>query len=302
MGKFKTATKLLRHPLDLVQPLGSNGLLNWMSDRTYLKLVYKSKFGKTLNLQNPQTFNEKLQWLKLHDRNPKYTAMVDKYLVRDFIKEKIGEEYLIPLLGVWDEVDNIDFGTLPDKFVLKTNHDSQGVVICKDKSILNIKKTKFFLNNHLKNNGYWYGREWPYKNIKPRIICEKYISKDGESPDDYKVMCFNGEPKLIQVHKGRFSDHTTDYYDIDWNLMNLKTSVPNSGRITEKPPVLDEMLEVSKILSKDIRHIRVDFYYVNGKLFFGELTFFDASGYDYYPVEYSDLLGSWIDLPQEKIQ
>ncbi len=287
----------IKSPRRLIRILGEKGIFNRVSDKQYLKLVYWGETGKKLNLDNPKTFNEKLQWIKLYDRKPEYSTYVDKYAVREYISEKIGDKYLVPLIGVYNNVDEIVWDKLPGKFVIKCTHGSSCNIICSNKSELNIDEAKAKLNKWMKKSWFWFGREWPYKNVKPRIICEEYISENDEVPDDYKVMCFNGEPKCIQVHKGRFKEHLQNYYDTEWNVMELSQGLPTIDEECEKPEMLDEMLELSRVLSKDINHVRVDFYYVNKKLYFGELTFFDASGfYLFEPEEYDYLLGSWIKL------
>lgn len=276
---------------------------DWMPDSWYLQMKYKQCMGYSLNLSNPKTFNEKLQWLKLHDRKPEYTMMVDKYAVRKYIADTIGEEYLIPLLGVWDNPDDIDFDALPNQFVLKCNHNSGlGMCICKDKAKLDIAKVKAELRKGLKQDYYLTCREWPYKNVKRRIIAEKYMSDEGnEELSDYKVLCFNGEPKLIEVHKGRFyGNHTADNYDESWNKTDIEQyDLPKSDKIMPKPVFLEEMLHLSKLLSKNLIHVRVDWYFTNNRLYFGELTFFDGSGYNLFCGDADGLLGSWIKLPNK---
>lgn len=276
---------------------------DWMPDSWYLRMKYKQCMGYALNLSNPKTFNEKLQWLKLHDRKPEYTMMVDKYAVRKYIADTIGEEYLIPLLGVWDNPDDIDFDALPNQFVLKCNHNSGlGMCICKDKAKLDIAKVKAELRKGLKQDYYLTCREWPYKNVKRRIIAEKYMSDEGnEELSDYKVLCFNGEPKLIEVHKGRFyGNHTADNYDESWNKTDIEQyDLPKSDKIMPKPVFLEEMLHLSKLLSKNLIHVRVDWYFTNNRLYFGELTFFDGSGYNLFCGDADGLLGSWIKLPNK---
>ncbi|MBQ9838694.1 MAG: glycosyl transferase [Oscillospiraceae bacterium] len=282
--------------------LSRAGLLKWMPDKMYLKLRYYSLIHKKLDLKNPKTFNEKLQWMKLYNRKPEYTMMVDKYAVRDYIADQIGAEYLIPLLGAWERVEDIDFDGLPEQFVLKCNHDSASVVICKDKTEFNREAAKNKLAYCLKRNLYWWGREWPYKNVKPRIIAEKYmVDESGTELRDYKVMCFNGEPKLIQYHQGRFAEeHTQDFYDPQWNRQEFTQGLPLAETPEEKPVFLDEMLELSRKLSAGIPHVRVDWYYVQGQLYFGELTFFDASGfYEFEPAQWNEIVGSWITLPEK---
>lgn len=297
MSKITTFLNLLKEPNKSIKILGDKKFFNWLPDKPYLKLLFRAEMGQKLNLDNPQTFNEKLQWIKLYDRKPEYTQWVDKYEVRKYIAETIGEEYLIPLIGVYETVDEIPWGELPNKFVLKCTHGSGSNIVCRNKDKLDIAESKKKLNKWMKKNWYWFGREWVYKNIEPRIICEKYISEGNGIPDDYKVMCFNGIPKIIQVHKDRFTNQVQDFYTTDWERMKFSQGTSNINIVQKKPKKLEEMLELSKVLSKGINHIRVDFYYVNGKLYFGELTFFDGSGFwAFEPESYDYLLGSWIDL------
>lgn len=303
MGKVGTFFELIQTPGKLVRPLARNGLINWMSDETYIRLVFKATFGYELDLNNPKTFSEKLQWLKLYNRRPEYTMMVDKYRVREYIREKIGDEYLIPLLNVWGSVEEIDFDKLPNQFVLKCNHDQGSVVICKDKAHFDIDAAKQKLARKLKRNHYWSIREWPYKNVKPCIICEQYMQDDGgkEELSDYKVLCFNGEPKLIEVHRGRFGGgHTQDFYDTDWKkTVYNQPDVPMSDEVMDKPVFADEILGLSRMLSAGIPHVRVDWYYTNGHLYFSELTFFDASGFDPFADDQDAEIGSWLVLPEK---
>lgn len=275
-----------------------------LSDETYLKLKFYALIGKKLDLKNPKTFNEKLQWLKLYDRKPEYTMMVDKYLVRDYIKEKLGEEYLIPLLGVWDDPDEIDFEKLPEQFVLKCNHNSGlGMYICKDKSQMDIEKVKSELRKGLSQDYYLTGREWPYKSVRPRIIAEQYM-EDAKTSElrDYKFFCFNGEVKCFKVDFDRFVSHRANYYDTNGKLLPFgeKVCPPDFEREIEMPINLDLMLELAKKLSNGIPFVRVDFYEVNGKVYFGELTFYPASGFGpFIPEEWDFTLGSWISLPDK---
>lgn len=303
MSKLITFLKLAKNPGKLVRPMASNGLINWMSDETFIKLVFKATFGYELDLDNPQTFSEKLQWLKLYNRRPEYTMMVDKYRVREYIREKIGDEYLIPLLNVWNSVEEIDFDALPNQFALKCNHDQGSVVICKDKSNFDVEDAKRKLARKLNRNHYWSIREWPYKNVKPCIICEQYMQDDSgkEELSDYKVLCFNGEPKLIEVHRGRFGGgHTQDIYDLNWNKTKYyQPDVPTSDEVMDKPVFTEEMISLSRKLSDGIPHVRVDWYYTNGHLYFSELTFYDGSGFDPF-MDNQDLeIGSWLVLPEK---
>lgn len=280
--------------------LSSFGFYDNMDDESYLKRKYKACMGKELNLDSPKTFNEKLQWLKLHDRKPEYTMMVDKYAVRKYIADTIGEEYIIPLLGVWDNPDDIDFDALPNKFVLKCNHNSGlGMCICRDKSKLNIEKVKADLRKGLQQDYYLTGREWPYKDVPRKIVCEKYMSDEGkEELSDYKILCFDGEPKLIEIHHGRFNGmHTQDIYDSTWCKTDIEQpGLPISNEVLAKPVFLDEMLNLSRKLSQGICHVRIDWYYTNNRLYFGEITFFDGSGFDPFLGNADELLGSWIKL------
>lgn len=279
----------------------SSGICNFLRDEEYLRITFERLLNKKLNLNNPKTFNEKIQWLKLYDRKPEYTTMVDKYAVKKYVASIIGEEYIIPTLGVWNHFDEINFEKLPKQFVLKCTHDSGGLVICKDKNKLNLRAAKKTIEKCLRRNYYWYGREWPYKNVKPRIIAEKYMSDEGkEELSDYKVLCFNGEPKIIEVHKGRFyGNHTADNYDEFWNKTDIEQyDLPKSDEIMPKPAFLEEMLHLSKLLSKNLIHVRVDWYFTNNRLYFGELTFFDGSGYNLFCGDADELLGSWIKLPK----
>ncbi len=280
-------------------------VFRFMSDEHYLKMVYKIKTGKVLNLKNPREFNEKLQWLKLHDRKPEYTNLVDKYKVREIIRNKIGDKYLIPLIAVWDSPSEIDFDLLPSQFVLKCNHDSQGVVICKDKSKLDFSSTVSKLEKAMKRDFSSLTKEYVYRDVERKIIAEKYMDDGSGELKDYKVLCFNGKPRLIEVHSGRFNgQHVQDFYDPEWNRMSIcqiSSGLPNSEKGFARPSVLDEMLRLSEILSQGILHIRVDWYIVNDVLYFGELTFYDASGFDdFEPDEWNKTLGDWIDL--SKIQ
>lgn len=295
--------KLIIKAYKVILLLNNKGLLNWISDEKHLKLMYRVMIGKKLNLENPSSFNEKIQRLKLNDRKPEYTMMVDKYRVREYIEEMIGKEYLIPLLGVYDEVGDIDFNKLPKQFVLKCNHNSgKGMLICEDKSKLDKKKVKKELIEGLKQQYYYCWREWPYKNVKPRIICEKYmVDESGTELKDYKFMCFNGEVKLTFVCLNRNSPNglNIDIYDANWVLMPFgRPNHPNSGIIMPKPKNFDKMVGFAEKLSKNIPFLRIDFYEINGQLYFGELTFYPGSGFEEFTTEsYDYLLGSWITLP-----
>lgn len=281
------------------------GFYNNLDDEIYLKRKYKACIGKELNLDNPQTFNEKLQWLKLHDRKPEYTTMVDKYAVKKYVADIIGEEYIIPTLGVWDAPDDIDFDKLPDQFVLKCNHNSgTGMYICKDKSKLDINKVKRELRKGLKQDYYLTGREWPYKNVKRRIIAEKYLS-DAQTNDlyDYKFFCFGGEVRCFKVDFDRFIEHHANYYDKAGNILKFGEAdlPPIYDKNIKMPKNIDKMVELAEKLTAQQPFLRADFYDANGKIYFGELTFFPASGFGKFTSEEWDLkLGEWIKLPDKE--
>ena len=284
------------------------GKYNNMPDEEYLKRQFKARMGYELDLENPKTFNEKLQWLKLYDRNPKYTMMVDKYKVREYIKEQIGEDYLIPLIGVWDDPEDIDFDSLPNQFVLKCNHNSgTGMCICKDKTKLDIKKVKKELKKGLSENYFLGSREWPYKDVPRKIICEKYM-EDNTSGDlkDYKIFCFDSIPKVLFIASDRQKKNTEtkfDFFDMNFNHLEIENGHPNANVMPNCPKNFEEMKKLAKILSEDIPQLRVDFYEINGKTFFGELTFSHWSGMvPFSPDKWDCIFGNWIKLPNKNAQ
>lgn len=266
-----------------------------------LKRWYKINTGKTLDLKHPKTFNEKIQWLKLYDSTPLKTKLADKYLVRNWVKEKIGEEYLIPLLGVWKKFDDIDFDKLPNQFVLKTNHGSGMNIIVKDKSKFDKKDAKQKFDKWLKiNYAFKFGFELHYKNIKPLIIAEKYLENINGETKDYKFLCFDGEPKCIWVDSDRYSEHKRNVFDLNWNEQKITFHNYEQAKFIEKPVNLEKMTELSKILSEGFKHVRVDFYEVNNKVYFGEVTFTSSSGIEKIsPHEFDLELGNLIHLPTD---
>lgn len=277
--------------------------LRFLPDKCYVKLYFKLNLHRKCNLEKPQYLNDKLQWMKFNYRFPLQTIVSDKYAVREYVSAKIGDEYLIPLLGVWDKFEDIDFNKLPNQFVLKCNHDSGGLAICKDKREFNITEAKKKIVKSLKTNFYWIGREYQYKNIVPKIICEKYITENGQVPEDYKIYCFNGKPDAILVCKGRFSEgsHKAQYYyyDHDWNFLpyNKGDTMENDPQI-RKPENLDKMLEIAKELSKDFIFARIDLYNIKGKIYFGEITLSPNSGFDPDITEETDkLFGEKLEIP-----
>ena len=279
-------------------------LLKLLPDYIFLKIKYKYKFNKKLDLNNPQTFNEKLQWLKLYDRNPEYTKMVDKYEAKKYVANIIGEEYIIPTLGVYDKFEDINFATLPNQFVIKCTHNSGGLIICKDKTKLNIKEARKKINKSLKRNYFYTGREWPYKNVKPRIIAEQYMEdKKNDELYDYKFMCFNGKVKCSFVCTDRYSEDglKVTFFDLNWNKMPFERHYPNSNNVIEKPINYELMIKLAETLSKDIPFVRVDFYEINNKPYFGELTFYPGNGMEEFtPEKYDKILGDMLELPKEK--
>lgn len=273
-------------------------------DRICLQIVYFKHFRRFINFNNPKTFNEKIQWLKLNYRNEEYTKLVDKYRVKQYITKLIGEEYVIPTLGVWNNVDDIDFKSLPEKFVLKCNNDSGGIVICKNKKDFDEAKAKSFLKERLKNNGYWYGREWPYKNVKPCIIAEKYM-EDSISKDikDYKFFCFNGSMEFFDIDIDRFIEHRANYYDRNGNFLPFGKTYcpPDYTKKIEMPKNLDKMIELAETISHNTVLSRIDFYEIDGQVYFGEITFYPGSGFSPFTDEKWDYkLGDMIDLPNIK--
>lgn len=270
------------------------------SDKGLIRKKFRRRLDREVNLSTPTKFNDKLQWLKLYWRDPLATKCADKYEVREFIEETIGSQYLNELLGVYESVDEIDLNQLPKSFVLKGTHGSGFNIICKDKDNMDWKREFRKMKRWLRINYYWENREWVYKDIKPRIICEKYMSDEyGKPPMDYKIFCFHGGPKLIQVDVDRFGTHKRNFYNTDWTFKNIEIENLSDNSIKiEKPATLDKMLELSKELSKDFPHVRVDFYNIKDKIIFGELTFFHHSGMGKFrPPEFEKEMGSYLELP-----
>lgn len=258
--------------------------LHWLPDKLFLSWMFRIKMGYKLNWKNPVTFDEKLNWIKVYDRNPLYTRLVDKYAVKEYVSGIIGAEHVAPTFGVWDKFDDIDFDSLPDQFVLKCSHDSGGLVVCKDKSKLDLEKAREIIEKSLKRNYYYKWREWPYKNVRPRILAEKYLedSVDNELRD-YKFHTFNGEPRILLIASNRHNKEKKgfDFFDMNLQPLDLRDiSVPNSSLGRPHPPKnFDKMRQFCRMLAKDFPCVRVDFYEVNGHVYFGEMTFFDDAGF-----------------------
>ncbi len=304
----KSKIKLLNYvkkPKKILGALNSMGLLKFLTDEQCIKMLFNVRLDQKPNLENPKTFNEKLNWLKLHNRNPEYSIMVDKYKSKEYITEKIGEGHVVPLLGVWDRPEDVNFDALPDKFVIKCNHNSgTGMYICDDKSKLNVKKVRKNLKKGLKSNYYYFSREWPYKNVERKIIAEQFLIDDeNDALTDYKFLCFNGEPKICYIGKDNSNKPTSDFFDIDFNKLDIRMKDPNSEIPPEKPECFEEMVKYATILSKDIPFVRVDFYYVNKVVYVGELTFFHNGGFTKMtPPEWDEKLGKLIKLPIDKVE
>lgn len=268
------------------------------SDKKIVEQVYKYRFNRKPNLRNPKTFNEKLQWLKLYWHNPILSKCADKYSVRAFVHQKGLSSILNDVYKVYEAEDDINLMELPTKFVMKATHGSGWNIICENKNVLNWDKEKVKIRNWLNTNYFYYGREWAYKHIKPRIICEKFLEdENGQPPKDYKIFCFNGVPRFIQVDLDRFSQHKRNMYDLSWNLLDFELLYTKSPEFTEKPQNLEKMIEIAKKLSEDFPFVRVDLYNINGKILFGELTFYPGNGQEpFYPIEYDEIIGDYLIL------
>lgn len=301
---MKKIISILHNPMLLFLTLGHREWFNWMNDKIYLKIAYWARMHKMLNLDHPQTFSEKLQWIKLNDRNPLYTKLVDKFEVKAYIEDRIGNKYIIPTLGVWDKFNDIDFSKLPNQFVLKCTHDSGGLIICKDKSSLDIENARKTINACLKHSFYWGMREWPYKNVRPRIIAEQYM-EDTKTRElrDYKFFCFDGEVKALFIASERQKkgeETKFDFFDKDFNHLPFRNGHPNADVMPDKPVCFEEMKQLASELSKGIPEVRIDLYEADGKVYFGEMTFFHWSGMTPFdPEEWDYTFGSWIKLPNK---
>ena len=272
---------------------------NLLPDKLFIQLKFFKNFHRLPNLKNPKTFNEKLQWLKLYDRNPYYTKLVDKYEVKKIVAKLIGEEYIIPTLGVWDNADDIDFESLPNQFVLKATHDSGRVIICKDKDKLNKEWAKKEMAKSLKRDFYALTREWPYKNVPRRIIAEAFIEDPSGDLKDYKFFCFNGKVEFFKIDFDRFTSHKANYYDLKWNIIDIEeVGFPKDiNKIHDTPSNFGKMITLTERLVVSSPFVRIDFYNTNGKIYFGEITFFPNSGMRLFNPKEADIkLGEMIKL------
>lgn len=297
MAKISTAVNAITDPGKFIYSMGRNGLLNWLPDRIYLKLLFRAKKGYKLNLVNPVTFNEKLQWLKLYDRNPRYIPLVDKISAKETIGKIIGTEHIVPILGTWDKASDIDFEKLPNQVVLKCNHDQGSVVIIDNLKEFDTNNAVRFLDSKLKHSPYPGSREYAYAKIKPRVFAEKYL---GNQIIDYKFYCFNGTPKFLYCGRGLTADHSLkiDFFDMNWQLMPFyRTDYERLGKI-ECPSHFEQMKVIATKLSEGVPFVRIDLFEVNDIVYFSEFTLCPAAGYmPFVPEEYDRIVGSWLRLP-----
>lgn len=297
-------SKYLQNPL-LIYPFATSiGLTRWVSDELHLKLMYRALIGKGLDLTNPKTFNAKLQWLKLHDRNPNYIKLVDKYAVKGWVAEKLGADYVAETYASWGSAEDIDISALPERFVLKTNHDCGGVVVCNNRQVFDIDAARRKLNRHLRTNYYWGGREWPYRDVKPLVFAEQFLGEEtnGEKPVemvDYKFMCFAGSVRCAFTCTGRArGDLRVDFFDNDWNHLPFERHYANADVTPNAPVNLEFMLKAAETLASGIPFVRVDFYEIGDRPYFGEMTLYPGSGFEEFTPDYWDkMLGDWLALP-----
>lgn len=289
--------------------LMERGFNKRLTDEEYLKKLFRLVLGRELDLTAPRTFNEKLQWLKLFDRDPIYTTLVDKYAVKEYVKNHFGPEYVVPTIGVWEDPDSIDFNALPDRFVLKCNHNSgDGVVVCRGKESLDAEKTRRKLRAALRQDFYSKVREWPYKDVPRKIICEEYLhdafSSDGEEElRDYKFFCFNGKVRFFKIDFDRFIGHKANYFDREGKLLPFGEVVcpPDYNRDIPIPKELDEMIALAERIAGEHPFVRVDLYNTGGRIYFSEFTLYPNSGFGRFdPAEWDEILGGWLELPERK--
>ena len=282
--------------------LAEKGLMRHLSSEEFLCRMYRIRMGRELDIHDPKTYTEKLQWLKLFDHRPEYTRMVDKHAVKDYVAKKIGAEYVIPLLGVWERAEDIDFDALPDRFVLKTTHDSGGIVVCTDKKSLDIPKARKKLERFLKRNYYDHNREWPYRDVPHRIIAEAYMEDTATKElRDYKFFTFGGVPRVLYIAQGRGRGEPTvaDFFDMDFRHLPFTIDHDMAERPPERPACFEQMKRLAAILSEGTPQLRVDFYEVDGRVYFGEMTFFHCSGMaPFHPEQWDRIFGDWVELPE----
>lgn len=298
MKKKKTLAWMIRYRI-------SRCIASLLPDKMYLSIKFRTRLGYWMDWNHPKTYCEKLQWMKVFDRHEEYTQLVDKAAVKNYVASKIGAEYIIPTIGIYDKAEDIDFDALPNQFVLKCTHDSGGLVICKDKSKLDFVETRRKLRKGLKRTYVIQNREYPYAKVPRRIIAEKYMEDEsGFELKDYKIFCFEGVPKFIEVDYGRFSEHKRNIYDTEWNFLPFQNNIKypyDEKHVISRPENLELMLELAQKLSSGMRHVRVDLYNVKGKIYFGELTFFHGTGMaGFKPREWDRTFGDLIHLPTDE--
>ena len=296
LKKFKTFLKLATGSHKFIASLGDNGLLNWMSDEQYTRLFYKELVGTELRLDPPITFNEKLQWLKLHDRQDRYVDLVDKIKAKEIVGNIIGTDHIVPLYKIWNSWEDISFDGLPDQFVIKCNHDQGSVTLVSDKSKIDMQALKKKYKRLLNRSPYPGTREYTYKLIKPAVFAEKYL---GGNIIDYKFYCFGGEPKFLYCGQGLTTDHSLkiDFFDMNWNLMPFYRTDYHRLGLIPPPKHFDEMKDYARKLSIGTKFVRIDLFEVNDVVYFSEFTLYPASGcMPFYPKEYDKIVGEWIQL------
>lgn len=282
-------------------------ILKFIPTRPYLKTYFKAKLGYSLSLNNPKTYNEKLQWMKLNYHNPLLHRLVDKYEVRDYVSKRIGEEYLVPLIGIYDSVEEFLSADLPNEFVVKCTHDSQSTHICTDKSVFDFDRVAMELDRSLHRDWFWQSREWAYREVRPRIIVEGYLREEGHlSPNDYKLYFFDGVCKLIQCDADRFENKDEQLFDCDWICLGTANSPDVPERIISRPAAFDEIMQLSSVLAARLPHVRVDWYCIDGHPYFGELTFYTGGGFEpfysdsQHPDKLDLMLGDFFKLPESE--
>ena len=295
----------LKHPKEIILYVLRH-YCRWMSDKQFIRYYYRVKLGYWPNLEEPRTLNEKLNWLKLYDRNPLYHKLVDKYEVKSYVSERLGDDAVIPCYGVWDNFDDIDFDSLPDKFILKCTHVSGGLAICRDKATFDKAAAKNNIERALRNEYFMGHREWAYKDVKPRIIAEELVESLGK-PDsiEYKLTCYNGRVAFFTICTGiahvEFEKRMNDHFDREYNKLDWYAYYKPAPKTPQIPDEMEKMIAYAELLAKDIPQVRVDFYNVDGKILFGEMTFYTWAGFiEFTPPEWDATLGSWLQLPTEK--
>lgn len=294
----------MKTPLQLIKAVYNRLDYYLCPDKIFLNRKFKKVFGRDINWKNPVTFNEKLQWLKVNDRKPQYSEMVDKFAAKEFIQSRHLNVAVVKSFGVWERFEDIDFDALPDQFVLKCTHDSNSVIVCRSKEDFDFAAAKRFLENRLRNNFYYNCREWPYKHVMPRIIAEEYMQIMADGMIDYKFYCFHGKAKCLYVSQG-LEDHATariSFLNLDWTPAGFKRSdFAAFETLPPRPSCLEEMIQLAETLSAEHAFLRVDLYEIDSQVYFSELTFYPCGGFmPFDPPEWDEIVGSWLELPHER--